>query len=70
VPEIKRFLQDVVFDDEAARLMKEEEWWFESEEGHLLKWWVPPNHSREALIFLTEVAGTGPSGSFTTTMPP
>lgn len=38
VPEIKRFLQDVVFDDEAARLMKEEEWWFESEEGHLLKW--------------------------------
>ena len=37
VPEIKRFLQDIVFDDEAARLMKEEEWWFESE-GHLLKW--------------------------------
>ncbi|KAH9963809.1 autophagy protein Apg5-domain-containing protein [Russula dissimulans] len=40
-PEIKRFLQDVVFDDEAARSMKEEEWWFESEEGHLLKWHWP-----------------------------
>jgi autophagy-related protein 5 len=40
VPEIKRFLQDVVFDDEAARLMKEEDWWLESEEGHLLKWCV------------------------------
>jgi autophagy-related protein 5 len=40
IPEIKRFLQDVVFDDEAARLMKEEDWWFESEEGHLLKWCV------------------------------
>jgi len=38
IPEIKRFLQDVVFDDEAARVMKEEDWWFESEEGHLLKW--------------------------------
>jgi hypothetical protein len=31
-------LQDIVFDDEAARVMKEEDWWFESEEGHLLKW--------------------------------
>lgn len=40
IPEIKRFLQDVVFDDEAARTMKEEDWWFESEEGHLLKWSV------------------------------
>jgi len=39
-PEIKRFLQDVVFDDEAARLMKEEEWWFESEDGLTLKWYV------------------------------
>ncbi|KAI0259222.1 autophagy-related protein [Gloeopeniophorella convolvens] len=41
IPEIKRFLQEVVFDDEAARLMKEEDWWFESEEGHLLKWHWP-----------------------------
>jgi len=49
VPEIKRFLQDVVFDDEAARLMKEEEWWFESEEGLLLKWWVPSYQCRDAL---------------------
>ena len=38
VPEIKRFLVDVVFDEAAARLIKEEDWWFESEEGNLLKW--------------------------------
>jgi autophagy-related protein 5 len=46
ISEIKRFLQDVVFDDEAARLMKEEDWWFESEEGHLLKWCVSPERAR------------------------
>ncbi|KAH9949007.1 autophagy protein Apg5-domain-containing protein [Amylocystis lapponica] len=38
VPEIKRFLMDVVFDEASARLIKEEDWWFESEEGSLLKW--------------------------------
>lgn len=38
VPEIKRFLTDVVFDDAAARAMKEEDWWFESDDGALLKW--------------------------------
>ena len=38
VPEIKRFLMDVVFDETAARGLKEEDWWFESEEGSLLKW--------------------------------
>ncbi|RDX47089.1 hypothetical protein K466DRAFT_546063 [Polyporus arcularius HHB13444] len=41
VPEIKRFLQDVVFDETAARTMKEEEWWFESDGGGLLKWHWP-----------------------------
>ncbi|KAA1478124.1 hypothetical protein DENSPDRAFT_845322 [Dentipellis sp. KUC8613] len=41
VPEIKRFLMDVVFDEEAARGLKEEDWWFESEDGHLLKWHWP-----------------------------
>ena len=40
VPEIRRFLMDVVFDDVAAKNLKEEEWWFESEEGTLLKWRV------------------------------
>ena len=40
VPEIKRFLMDVVFDENAARVLKEEDWWFESEEGTLLKWCV------------------------------
>lgn len=40
MPEIRRFLMDVVFDDTAAKLLKEDDWWFESEEGALLKWWV------------------------------
>jgi len=38
VPEIKRFLLDVVFDEDAAKMLKEEDWWFESEDGNLLKW--------------------------------
>ena len=33
---------DVVFDEAAARVVKEEDWWFESEDGHALKWCVPP----------------------------
>lgn len=40
VPEIRRFLMDVVFDETAAKGLKDEEWWFESEEGTLLKWRV------------------------------
>jgi autophagy-related protein 5 len=40
MPEIKRFLMDVVFDDAASKLLKEDDWWFESEEGTLLKWSV------------------------------
>ena len=42
VPEIKRFLMDVVFDDAAARVLKDDDWWFESEDGHTLKWFVSP----------------------------
>ncbi|KAF4621009.1 hypothetical protein D9613_000597 [Agrocybe pediades] len=41
VPEIRRFLMDVVFDEIAAKSLKDEEWWFESEEGTLLKWHWP-----------------------------
>jgi autophagy-related protein 5 len=40
VPEIKRLLTDVVFDDEGARALREEDWWFEAEDGGLLKWCV------------------------------
>lgn len=40
MPEIRRFLMDVVFDEAAGKMLKEEEWWFESEEGTLLKWLV------------------------------
>lgn len=38
MPELRRFLMDVVFDEAAARPLKEEDWWFESEGGTLLKW--------------------------------
>jgi hypothetical protein len=41
MPEIRRFLMDVVFDDAAAQVLKEEDWWFESAEGTLLKWYLP-----------------------------
>ncbi|KAG1745428.1 autophagy-related protein [Suillus paluster] len=41
MPEIRRFLMDVVFDEAAGKMLKEEEWWFESEEGTLLKWHWP-----------------------------
>ncbi|KAF7795506.1 hypothetical protein EIP86_006668 [Pleurotus ostreatoroseus] len=41
VPELKRFLMDVVFDEAAARVIKEEDWWFETDDGQLLKWHWP-----------------------------
>ncbi|KAI0790719.1 autophagy protein Apg5-domain-containing protein [Abortiporus biennis] len=41
VPEIRRFLLDVVFDEAASRIIKEEDWWFESEDGTLMKWHWP-----------------------------
>lgn len=40
MPEIKKFLMDVVFDEIAASTLREEDWWFESEEGTLLKWCI------------------------------
>ncbi|KAF9007969.1 autophagy-related protein [Cyathus striatus] len=41
MPEIRRFLMDVVFDETAAKGLKEDDWWFETEEGALLKWHWP-----------------------------
>ena len=41
LPEIRRFLMDVVFDEAAASSLKEEDWWFETEEGTVMKWSVP-----------------------------
>lgn len=41
VPEIKRFLSDVVFDEAAAQAIKEEDWWFESEDGAVFRWHWP-----------------------------
>lgn len=40
MPELRRFLMDIVFDEAAGKMLKEEDWWFESEEGTLLKWCV------------------------------
>lgn len=40
MPEIRRFLMDVVFDEAAAKVLKEEDWWFECDDGTLLKWSV------------------------------
>ena len=60
VREIKRFLLDVVFDEDAARMLKEEDWWFESEDGNLLKWCAclihpimctTPSQSTQALAY-------------------
>lgn len=41
MPEIRRFLMDVVFDEAAAEILKEDEWWFESEDGIPMKWYDP-----------------------------
>lgn len=62
VPEIKRFLLDVVFDVAAAKTVKEEEWWFETDDQVLMKWYVSAlqSHGRKAIrynFFL--LAGTG-----------
>ncbi|KAG8213558.1 autophagy-related protein [Butyriboletus roseoflavus] len=55
MPELRRFLMDIVFDEAAGKILKEEEWWFESEEGTLLKWHWPigliyDNHAISASI--------------------
>ena len=52
MPEIRRFLMDIVFDEAAGKLLKEEDWWFESEEGTLLKWYVSFLFTYHASIFL------------------
>ncbi|PCH43591.1 hypothetical protein WOLCODRAFT_138455 [Wolfiporia cocos MD-104 SS10] len=41
IPELKRFLMDVVFDETAARAIKEDDWWFELDDGNLVKWHWP-----------------------------
>ncbi|KAH8119041.1 autophagy protein 5 [Phellopilus nigrolimitatus] len=38
VPEIKRFLTDIVLDGAGGKTVKEEEWWFETEDKVLMKW--------------------------------
>jgi autophagy-related protein 5 len=58
MPELKRFLMDVVFDEAAAQVLKEEEWWFESEEGTLLKWSVVHYMTRKESLKV-ELKGIG-----------
>ncbi|PSR84402.1 hypothetical protein PHLCEN_2v5439 [Hermanssonia centrifuga] len=62
VPELKRFLMDVVFDEAAARVIKEEDWWFESEDGTLLKWHWPIGLIYDNHTILSS-ARTAPSSS-------
>jgi autophagy-related protein 5 len=38
LPEVHKYLMDVVFDEPAAASLREDDWWFETEEGTLLKW--------------------------------
>jgi len=38
VPDVKKFLVDVVLDEEGSKILKEEDWWFEAEDGSPLKW--------------------------------
>lgn len=40
VPEIKRFLSDLVFDDAGNMSIRETDWWFEGDDGHPIKWSV------------------------------
>lgn len=51
LPEVRRYLMDVVFDEAAASNLKEEDWWFETEEGTLLKWCssLPTRIAKETL---------------------
>ncbi|KAF8647130.1 hypothetical protein AX16_006961 [Volvariella volvacea WC 439] len=58
LPEIRKFLMDVVFDEAAAKDLKEEEWWFESEDGTPMRWHWPigliyDNHTISSTIKTT-----------------
>ncbi|KAF4567701.1 autophagy protein 5 [Pleurotus pulmonarius] len=64
MPEIRRFLMDVVFDEAAAEILKEDEWWFESEDGIPMKWhWsiglIYDNHAISHSLRSTRVATSG-----------
>lgn len=65
VPEIKRFLTDIVFDGAAAKAVKEEDWWFESEDGVVMKWYATPDCVLGQ--FSLQFVGTGRSACYTIT---
>ncbi|KAF7298196.1 Autophagy protein 5 [Mycena chlorophos] len=68
VPEIRRFLMDVVFDENAAKTLKEEDWWFEVDDGTLLKWHWPIGLIYDNHTILTTVR-PGPSLAATSANP-
>lgn len=56
IPEIKRFLTDLVLDDAGGMSVRELDWWFEGEDGHPIKWSVssgfPPSFFSSFFSFL------------------
>ncbi|KAF8210084.1 autophagy protein 5 [Mycena galopus ATCC 62051] len=68
MPEIRRFLMDVVFDEVAAKSLKEEEWWFECDDGTLLKWHWPIGLIYDSHSILSTIR-PGPSVSGTMATP-
>ena len=38
IPDIKKFLTDLVLDDAGNMAVRESEWWFEGEDGQPIKW--------------------------------
>ncbi|KAJ7072478.1 autophagy protein Apg5-domain-containing protein [Mycena amicta] len=68
MPEIRRFLMDVVFDENAAKSLKEEDWWFESDDGTLLKWHWPIGLIYDNHTILSTIR-PGPSLSATSATP-
>ncbi|EIW82563.1 autophagy protein 5 [Coniophora puteana RWD-64-598 SS2] len=68
VPEIKRFLMDIVFDEMGGRAVKEEDWWFEGEEGALLKWHWPIGLIYDNYTISSTIRPAAPSSSLPNTL--
>ncbi|GJJ07187.1 hypothetical protein Clacol_001387 [Clathrus columnatus] len=60
IPEIKRFLTDLVLDDAGNMSVRESDWWFEGDDGHPVKWHWPIG----LLYDCHSVSLTTPSTSF------
>ncbi|KAH6914127.1 autophagy protein 5 [Coprinopsis sp. MPI-PUGE-AT-0042] len=69
LPEIRRFLMDVVFDEAAASSLKEEDWWFETEEGTVMKWHWPIGLIYDTHTISMSLRNPGPGSLGTTALP-